>query len=162
MIPPNNFWWLSRSPPPPHVFIFQANLSGPPFESFQSFQRSPLRTDPPFCSPKNEVISPNFLPPPPQAVNNDRSLKALAEGLPRNIRIAFMSISLFMIDLAQDFTCRLANLICRSHACGYFLPHRAWLNYGSNPHPQYVTKFKLFSAQYCQSNVTNFVTSRAI
>ena len=34
---------LSRSPlPPPHVFIFQVNLSGPPSESFQSFQRSPL------------------------------------------------------------------------------------------------------------------------
>ena len=28
--------------PFPHVFIFQANLSGPPSESFQSFQRSPL------------------------------------------------------------------------------------------------------------------------
>ena len=27
---------------PLHVFIFQANLSGPPSESFQSFQRSPL------------------------------------------------------------------------------------------------------------------------
>ena len=148
-------------PPLPTCLYFPSKFEWSPFESFQSFQRSPLRTDLPFCSPKNEVISPNFLPP-PQAVNNDRSLKALAEGLPRNITIAFMSISLFMIDLAQDFTCRLANLICRSHACGYFLPHRAWLNYGSNPHPQYVTKLKLFSAQYCQSNVTNFVTSRAI
>ena len=25
--------------PPPHVFIFQANLSGPPSESFQSFPK---------------------------------------------------------------------------------------------------------------------------
>ena len=38
---PITFWWLSRFPPR-HVFIFQANLTGPPFESFQSFQRSPL------------------------------------------------------------------------------------------------------------------------
>ena len=45
VIPPDNFWWLARSPPPrppPRVFIFQANLRGPPSESFQSFQRSPL------------------------------------------------------------------------------------------------------------------------
>ena len=27
-----------RDPPPSHVFIFQENLSGPPSESFQSFQ----------------------------------------------------------------------------------------------------------------------------
>ena len=34
---------LSQSPlPPPHVLIVQANLSGPPSESFQSFQRSLL------------------------------------------------------------------------------------------------------------------------
>ena len=42
-----------RDPPPPHVFIFQANLSGPPSESFQSFQLSlplgaQLRLNPPF------------------------------------------------------------------------------------------------------------------
>ena len=54
-------------PPPPHVFIFQANLSGLPFESFQSFQWSPLLGSqlpliPPFCSPKNQVIPQN--PPP--------------------------------------------------------------------------------------------------
>ena len=28
--------------PPPDVFIFQANLSDPPSESFQSFQWSPF------------------------------------------------------------------------------------------------------------------------
>ena len=39
--PPNNIWWLSRSPPC-HFFIFQANLSGPPSESLPSFQWSPL------------------------------------------------------------------------------------------------------------------------
>ena len=38
-----------------HAFIFQANLSGPPSESFQSF------SDPPFCSPKNQVIPPKIL-----------------------------------------------------------------------------------------------------
>ena len=48
--------------PTPHVFIFQANLSGPRYESFQSFP--PLgvsvTSDSPFCSPKNQGI-----PPPP-------------------------------------------------------------------------------------------------
>ena len=39
--------------PPAHVFIFQENLSGPPSESLQSFQRSlllgsQLRLIPPF------------------------------------------------------------------------------------------------------------------
>ena len=57
VIPLNNFWWLSRSPP--HVFIFQGNLSGPPSEFFQSFQRYlPLKSS----------------PSPTQAINNDRSL----------------------------------------------------------------------------------------
>ena len=46
---------------------FQANLSGRPSESFQSFQWSPLLgyqllLIPPFCSPKNKVIPPKILP----------------------------------------------------------------------------------------------------
>ena len=58
-------------PPPPHVFIFQAKVSNPSSESFQSFQWFPpfgfsVTTDPPFCSPKNQVI--------PPGINNDRSL----------------------------------------------------------------------------------------
>ena len=78
VIPSNNIWWLRD--PPPHAFIFQANLSGPPSESFQSFQWSPLlgsqlRLIPPFCSPKNQVIPPKILrsPPPPRTISNDRS-----------------------------------------------------------------------------------------
>ena len=56
--PPNNFWWLSRFlPPPPHIFIFKANLNGPPSEYFQSFQWFPvfgsqLLLIPPFVLPK--------------------------------------------------------------------------------------------------------------
>ena len=59
---------------PLHVFIFQANLSGPLSESFQSFQcssfmGSQLRLILAFCSPKNQVIPPKILrpfsPPPP-------------------------------------------------------------------------------------------------
>ena len=77
--PPNNFWWLSWSP---HVFIFQANLSGPPSESFNSFQWSPtfgvLSYD---WSPPNKFSThrpPSPPPPlPPQAINNNRSLKRL-------------------------------------------------------------------------------------
>ena len=81
--PPNNFWWLSRSPsPPPHVFIFQANLSGPPYESFQSFYWSPLlgsqlRLIPPFVLLKIKwsIPPPKSSPPPLLAINNDRSLR---------------------------------------------------------------------------------------
>ena len=56
-------------PPAPHAFIFQANVGGPPSESFQTFQWFPpfgllVTTDPPFCSPKNQVIPPKILPSP--------------------------------------------------------------------------------------------------
>ena len=65
--------------PPPQIFLFQANLSGLPSESFQSFQpsflSSQLRLILPFCSPKNQVIPPKILRRPlPQAINNERSL----------------------------------------------------------------------------------------
>ena len=52
--PPFECYFTEVPPPPPpqerlmtfaipyHVFIFQANLSGPPSESFQSFERFPL------------------------------------------------------------------------------------------------------------------------
>ena len=61
VIPPNNFWWLLRSPP--HVLIFQANLSGPHLL---------------VILPKFSAIPP-FGPsvttdPHPQVINNDRSL----------------------------------------------------------------------------------------
>ena len=61
VIPPNNFLFLMTfaipPPPLPHVFIFHANLSGPPSEFFQSFQQSTvlgsqLRLMPPFVLPK--------------------------------------------------------------------------------------------------------------
>ena len=62
--------------------IVQADLSGPPSESFQNFQWSPpfglsVTTDPPLCSPKNQVIPPKILRP-PQVINNDRSLRSSA------------------------------------------------------------------------------------
>ena len=79
---PNNFWWLSR--PPLHVFIFQANLSGPPSESFQSFQWSvfsQFRLIPLFVLLKIKWSPPKILRPPPQAIDNDRSLNQhLASG----------------------------------------------------------------------------------
>ena len=49
---------FTTPPPPQHVLIFQANLSGPPSESFQSFQWFPLPTD-------------------LQGIKNDRSLMCL-------------------------------------------------------------------------------------
>ena len=48
-----------RVPHPPHVFIFRANLSGPPSESFQSFSAIP-----PFVLPKSS--DPPSNPPPPR------------------------------------------------------------------------------------------------
>ena len=73
---PNNIWWLSRSPPPPHphAFIFQANLSGSPSKSFQSYQRSSLlgsqlRLIPPFVLSKIKW-SPLKPSTPPQVINN--------------------------------------------------------------------------------------------
>ena len=76
VIPPNNVWCLSSSPPP-HVFIFQANLSGPPrmlpkFSATPSFwfsagahqTGSQFSADPPFCSPSNQVITPKIPSPP--------------------------------------------------------------------------------------------------
>ena len=51
----------------PHVFIFQANLSGPPSESLLIDPPSGFSetTDPRFCSPKNQVIPPKKILPPP-------------------------------------------------------------------------------------------------
>ena len=79
MIAPNNFWWFSRPPPLPLAFIFQANLSGPPFWILPKFSVIPafgllVTTDFQFCSPKNQVIPLKSSLPPSQAINNDRSL----------------------------------------------------------------------------------------
>ena len=52
--------------PLPHVFIFQANLSGPSLWILLKFSVIPsfgfsVTTDLPFCSPKNQVIPPKIL-----------------------------------------------------------------------------------------------------
>ena len=58
-------------PPPPPCLHFPSKFECPPSEPFQSFQRFPLNfgfsvtTDPPFCSPKNQVIPPKILRPLP-------------------------------------------------------------------------------------------------
>ena len=61
------------------TFIFQANLNGPPSESFQSFQRSPLlgyqlRLIPTFVLLKIKW-PPKILRSTPPAINNDGSLR---------------------------------------------------------------------------------------
>ena len=90
--PPNNFWWLSWSP---HVFIFQANLSGPPSESFNSFQWSPtfgvLSYD---WSPQK---NPPPTAPPRQAINNDRSLKRLWMPAEKVLYKLFLLSSLLLL-----------------------------------------------------------------
>ena len=76
VILPNNIWWLSRSPPPMSSFskkIWVVPLWIPPkFSAIPPFGFS-VATDPPFCSPKNQVIPSNILRSPPPAINNDRS-----------------------------------------------------------------------------------------
>ena len=51
--------------------IVQADLSGSPWILLKFLV---ISTDPPSCSPKNQVISPKILRPPPQGINNYRSL----------------------------------------------------------------------------------------
>ena len=70
-----------RAPPPPYVFIFQANFSGSPLWILPKFSAIPpfgflATTDPPFFSPKNHVIPHKILPLPRQAINNDRSFSS--------------------------------------------------------------------------------------
>ena len=101
MIPPNDFWWLSKSPPAP-FFIFQAKLSDHPLNPSEVF------SDPAFCvfsynwfhlcSPKNLVIPPkNPSPPPSQTINNDRSLKAKNEYKPRPLPTKKRKIIAFVV-----------------------------------------------------------------
>ena len=77
VILPNNIWWLSRSPPPMSSFSKKIWVVPlwilPMFSAIPPFGFS-VATDPPFCSPKNQVIPSNILrSPPPPAINNDRS-----------------------------------------------------------------------------------------
>ena len=67
LIPPNNFWWLSRSPPPtPTCLLFKEVRVVPPLNPSKVF------SDPPFW-----VLSYDWSPP-PQGINNDRSLMHFA------------------------------------------------------------------------------------
>ena len=86
VIPPNNVWCLSRSHPCLHFpSKFEWSplnpskvFSDPPPFSFSAGAHqtgSQFSADPPFCVPTNQVITPKKpSPPPPQAINNDRSL----------------------------------------------------------------------------------------
>ena len=70
---------IFATPPPSLAFIFQANLSGPPFWILPKSSVIPafgllVTTDFQFCSPKNQVIPLKSSLPPSQAINNDRSL----------------------------------------------------------------------------------------
>ena len=123
VIPPNNIWWLSRSPPP-HVFIFHANLSGPPSESLQSFQLSPLlgsqlRLIPPFVFLKIKWSLPKS---PPREINNDRSFVPLTIvsrgdwlGNPANIKVENNGAAVFVGS----------SLIVHNPL---FFVHKLWLN----------------------------------
>ena len=96
-----------RDPPPPHVFILQANLSGPPSESLQSLQLSPLlgsqlRLIPPFVFLKIKWSLPKS-PPPPREINNDRSFVPLTIvsrgdwlGNPANIKVENKGAAVFV------------------------------------------------------------------
>ena len=81
---PNNFRWLSRSPPCLH---FPSKFAWSPLNPSKVFSDPPLWalsydwSPPEFCSPKNPVIPPKTSPPPapPQAINKDRSLLTLRD-----------------------------------------------------------------------------------
>ena len=68
VIPPNNFWWLSRSPL--MSSFYKQIWVVPPLNSSKVFGDPPfwvLSYDwSPFCSPKDQVILPKILPPPPR------------------------------------------------------------------------------------------------
>ena len=69
MIPPNNFWWLSRSSPCLH---FPSKFEWSPLWILPKFSVIPplgfsVTTNAPFCSPKNQVI-----PPPPKKKSGRR------------------------------------------------------------------------------------------
>ena len=69
VIPPNNIWWLSRSPPPHPMSSFSKQIWViPPLNPSKVFS-GPLfgfsvTNDPPFCSHKNQVIPPKVKRPP--------------------------------------------------------------------------------------------------
>ena len=65
--------------PPPQCLHFSSKFEWFPLWILPKFSVIPpfgfsATTDPPFCSPKNQVIPPKILPPKPQAINNNRSL----------------------------------------------------------------------------------------
>ena len=69
--PPTTTTTTTTTTPTTHVFTFQANLSVPLLNPSKVFSDSPLilgsqlRLIPPVCSPKNQVIPPKILRPPP-------------------------------------------------------------------------------------------------
>ena len=64
VIPSNNIWWLSRCPSPclhfPSKFEWSPLWILPKFSVIPPFGFS-VTIDPPFCSPKNQVIPPKIL-----------------------------------------------------------------------------------------------------
>ena len=75
MIPPNNFWWLSRSPrPPPTCLLFKQVWVVPPLSASKVF------SDPIFWALSYDWSPPPPPPPPPprKGINNDRSLMHFA------------------------------------------------------------------------------------
>ena len=74
----NNIWWPSRSPSP--CLHFPSKFEWSPLWILPKFSVIPplgfsVTTDPPSCSPKNQVIPPKILlfPPAPRTRINDRS-----------------------------------------------------------------------------------------
>ena len=85
VIPPNNLLITFAIPPCPHFrikFKWSPFWILPKFSAIRPFGFS-VTTDPPLYSPKNQVISPKILAPPPQPINNDRSLSILNSSFSR-------------------------------------------------------------------------------
>ena len=117
--PPNNFWWLSRSPTP--CLHFPSKFEWSPLWILPKFSAIPpigfsVTTDPPFCSPKNQVT-----PPPLQVINNDRSLMSSLVCSREKCRLISRTAAgnellsrLFWDSLEIELTV-LLPLICTSH-----------------------------------------------
>ena len=113
VIPPNNIWWLSRPPTPPHVFIFQANLSDPPSESFQSLQWSPFW-----------ILSYDWsrqkIPPPPPLLSKKKGRKKRKRNPPKRNQLTIPNCTKYLISNFIEYLHTNWNLTCMCRKCTNF------------------------------------------
>ena len=131
--PPNNFWWLSRNPHPP-CLQFPSKFEWwspfwihPKFTAISALGSQLRPTDPPFCSPKNQVTP---TPPPPPKKNNKifRPRVECASGnFKPNWEDGFKkSVPVANFDFVSDFVSDFAVLKYNNKFSGNCLTSRFW------------------------------------